>query len=459
VGEFEKDLPMWNLRAASIVALGAMFLVPAAGADDWPQWMGPQRDGEWREDGVVETLPAQGPLLRWSVPVGGGYAGPAVVDGRVYVTDRQLKEGASDPADPFARGEIPATERVLCLQETDGQVLWTHEYECPYTVSYPAGPRTTPVVDGDVVYTLGAEGHLNCLQVADGGVVWAKELKKAYQLKASPIWGFACHPLIDGDRLICLVGGPGSTVVAFNKRTGDEIWRAVDSFTAHGPGYAAPVIIEHGGTRQLIAWHAAGVTSLDPETGKVFWNYDWEMNNGLNISQPRLSGDELFLTAFYNGSLMLKLGQTPTEVSEVWKRKGRSERNTDALHCIISTPWFEDGLIFGVDSYGELRCLDASNGDRLWSTYEATGGKSERWANAFLIKHKDRFFIANEQGDLIVAKLDRAGYHEISRAHLIEPTGSAQQRKVVWSHPAFANRSIYLRNDQELRCFSLAQPE
>jgi len=439
-----------------LFAVALLISVVALG-DDWPQWMGPRRDGEWRETGIVNAFPAGGPTIRWRTKIGGGYAGPAVANGRVFVTDRALKEGASDPASPFARGSTPAIERVLCLNESDGNVIWIHEYDCPYTVSYPAGPRCTPTVDGDRVYTLGAEGHLFCQTVSKGDVVWSKQFLKDYSLQASPIWGFAAHPLVDGDRLICLVGGPGTTVVAFNKLTGEELWRAIDSHTAHGPGYCPPSIIEVGGQRQILVFHPAGVTGLEPETGKVIWNHEWEIQQGLTVPMPRLSGNELFLTAFYDGSLMLRFHATGTAVETVWKRKGRSERNTDALHSIMPTPWFENGLIFGIDSYGELRCLDAKNGDRLWQSYEPTAGKSERWANAFLVKHEDRFFLANEKGDLIVAKLDRDGYHELSRAHLIEPTGSAQQRKVVWSHPAFANRSVYLRNDEEIVSASLAK--
>jgi outer membrane protein assembly factor BamB len=441
----------FGLAAATSILLGEF-----SRADDWPQWFGPQRDGVWRETGIIKQFPEGGPKIRWRAKVGGGYAGAAVVGDKVFITDRQLKDGASDPASPFNRGSTPATERVLCLSDADGSTIWKHEYDCPYTVSYPAGPRTTPTVDGDYVYTLGAEGHLFCLSVKDGKPVWSKQLVKDYGLPGSPVWGFAAHPLIDGDRLICLVGGQGTAVVAFDKRTGKEQWRALDAVSAHGPGYCPPIIIEHGGARQLIVFHPAGVTSLNPEDGQVIWNQDWEINNGLTIPVPRLSGDELFLTTFYDGSMMLKLGDKPSEVTQLWKRRGKSERNTDALHCIMSTPWFENGLIFGVDSYGELRGLDAKNGDRLWQTFEATDGKSARWANAFIVKHEDRFFLPNEQGDLIIAKMDRAGYHEVSRAHLVEPTGEAQGRKIVWSHPAFANRCVYQRNDEEIVCVSLA---
>ncbi|OAI53966.1 pyrrolo-quinoline quinone [Planctomyces sp. SCGC AG-212-M04] len=440
-----------------IVAVLNLGVVAALRADDWPQWMGPKRDGVWRESGIVDSFPKEGPPVRWRVKIGGGYAGPAVAEGRVYVTDRQLKEGASAPADPFKRGSIPASERVLCLNEKDGSEIWKHEYDCPYTVSYPAGPRCTPTVDGDRVYTLGAEGHLFCFKAASGEVVWSKQLLKDFKMREAPVWGFAAHPLVDGNKLICMVGGEGSSVVAFDKMTGKELWRAGDSVTAHGPGYCPPQIINHNGRRILLAFHPEGLHGLEPETGKALWFYEWEINNGLTVPMPRVVGDRIFLTTFYNGSAMLKLSDDGGSVSEVWKRKGKSERSTDALHSIMPTPWFDGELIFGIDSYGELRCLDAKTGDRLWTTFDATGGKSDRWANAFLIRQDDRFFIPNEKGDLIIAKLDKSGYHEVSRAHLIEPTGSAQQRKVVWSHPAFANKSVYLRNDEEIVSASLAK--
>ena len=445
------------LRFGIALTLLACSSAAQVRADDWPQWMGPHRDGVWRESEIVDAFPSDGPPIRWRVKIGGGYAGPAVANGRVFVTDRQLKPGSEVPSDPFKRGAIPATERVLCLNESDGKEVWKHEYDCPYTVSYPAGPRCTPTVDDDRVYTLGAEGHLYCFKAATGEKVWSKELLKEFGLKSSPIWGFAAHPLVDGNKLICLVGGEGTAVVAFDKLTGNILWKVGDAVSAHGPGYCPPMIINHGGRRILLAFHPEGLHALDPETGKVIWFYEWEINNGLTVPMPRVVGDRIFLTTFYNGAKMLKLSDDGGSVSEVWARKGKSERNTDAIHSIMPTPWFDGDLIFGIDSYGELRGLDAKNGDRLWTTYEATGGKSDRWANAFLVKQGDRFFIPNEKGDLIIAKLDREGYHEIARTHLIEPTGSASQRKVVWSHPAFANKNIYLRNDEEIVSASLAR--
>jgi len=435
-----------------IGGLAVVLGVAVPRADDWPQWLGPQRDGVWRETGIIEKFSASGPRVRWRVPVGSGYTGPAVAKGRVFVMDRQLARGANKTADPFAKATIPGTERVLCLDAADGKVLWKHEYDCPYTMSYPAGPRATPLVEDDRVYTLGAEGHLICFQRESGKVIWSRDFKKDLGAK-TPLWGFAAHPLIDGNKLICLVGGQGSVAVAVDKFTGKEIWRAL---SAKEPGYCPPTMIEAAGRRQLIIWHPESINALEPETGKLLWSVPMEVRSGLSIPTPRQHGDLLFITSFYNGPIMLRLTQDKPAV--LWRGKSNSERNTDGLHSIMATPFFDGEHIYGVCSYGQVRCLKAATGERVWETFEATtGGKEVRWANAFLVKHGDRFFLPNEKGDLIIARLTPSGYQEISRTHLLEPTNTAAGRDVVWSHPAFANRSIYARNDKELVCVSLAE--
>jgi len=437
-----------------------LFVLAASGfsrtliADDWPQWMGPQRDGVWRETGIIQSFPANGPELRWKRKIGGGYAGPAVVGNRIYITDKQLGIGATEPDDPFKREKRQATERVLCLDDQTGNEIWKHEYDCPYSVSYPAGPRTTPVVQDGRVYTLGAEGHLFCLDADKGKVIWSKNFQTDYGREQAPVWGYSANPLLDGDRLICLVGGKGTTVVAFHKDTGQEIWRALDSTGEHGPGYSSPMIIEVAGDRQLIVWHPSALCALNPETGKVIWQQSFTSKSGLSVATPRYKDHLLFISAFYDGSLLLDLEQS--QPKKIWRRQGQNERITDSLHCLISTPVIEGDHIYGVCSYGELRCLDLKTGDRLWSTFAATSGQSARWGTAFLVKHEDRYFLFSEQGDLIIAKLTPQEYQEIGRAHLLEPTGPSQRREVVWSHPAFANRNVYVRNDREIVSVSLA---
>src|SRR5688500_3717053 len=142
-------------------ALGLLLSVGDLSADDWPQWLGPQRDGVWRETGIIHKFPASGLNVKWRVPIAAGYSGPAVVGGGVYISERQQWTNFGS-RDPFQRGVIPGNERVLCLDAETGKVIWKHQYDCPYDVSYPAGPRATPVVHEGKVYTLGTEGHLFC---------------------------------------------------------------------------------------------------------------------------------------------------------------------------------------------------------------------------------------------------------------------------------------------------------
>lgn len=441
-----------------ITFLSLAFFIPDVSGDDWPQWLGPERDGVWREKGILSAFSPQGPQVLWRTPISRGYAGPAVAGGRVYITDRKLAKRERNPANPFDRGTVPGSERILCLDAVDGKVLWKHEYDCVYTVSYPSGPRTTPVVSGGKVYTLGAEGHLFCLNAANGDVQWSRELKKDYEIQ-SPVWGFSASPLLDGDLLICIVGGPESVVVAFHKDSGKEVWRALSAIE---PGYCPPMIYEAGGKRQLIIWHPEAINALDPETGKIYWTEPFEVRSGLTISTPRKSGDLLFVTSFYNGPVMLRLEKSQPTASLFWKGSSDSERKTDKLHSIMSTPFLQDGYIYGVCSYGQLRCLSIDTGERIWESLDATGStgnsrsRTDRWANAFLIKNEDKFFLANEKGDLIIAKLSPKGYEELSRAHLIDPTDPMPGRDVVWSHPAFANKKIFMRNDKEIICVDLA---
>lgn len=433
----------------------AVLAPPPLPADDWPQWLGPQRDGVWRETGIVDTLPTNGLKVRWRVPIGGGYSGPAVVKGRVYVMDRQLASNTRNPTNAFSRAEIPGQERVLCLNESDGKILWQHQYDAPYTVSYAAGPRVTPAVHEGKVYALGAEGNLVCLDAEKGGLLWSHDFKKEFGVK-TPMWGFAGHPLVDGKKVICLAGGQGSVAVAFDKDTGKELWRAL---SAKEPGYAPPMIYEFAGKRQLILWHPEAVNALEPETGKVLWTHPHTpaVRFGMTIPSPRKVGDLLFLTSFYNGSLLLRVDSDKPSV--VWQSKKISEKDTDGLHSVMATPLIQNGYIYSPCSYGQFRCLKLESGERLWETFEPTSGKSERWGHAFVIKHgeaRNRSFIFSEKGDLIIAKLSPEKYDEISRAHLLDPVNRDPGRPVVWSHPAFANKSIYARNDKEIVCVSLA---
>ncbi len=419
-------------------------------ADDWPQWRGPERLAVWQETGIVDELPDE-LKVAWATPLRAGYSGPAVADGRVFITD-----WAEDPDSRTLDG----TERALALDERSGEVLWTHEWRTSYrmlSVAYAIGPRATPTVDGDRVYVVGGTGRLWCLDVATGRVLWEKDYVAEYGTSV-PTWGIVSAPLVDGDRLITVVGGePDALVVAFDKHTGDEIWRAIDVTTEMG--YAQPVIYEAGGVRQLIIWHPQALASLDPETGEQYWEQPWEVGMGVTVATPVRSDDYLLVSQFFYGSLMVRLSRDRPAATHLWQGQGRSELpdQTDTIHAMVTTPVISGDYVYGVDSYGELRGLDARTGRRLWMSPDMTA--QARWSTAFLVRHEDRYFVNNDDGDLILARFTPQGYVELGRTRLIAPTASSgtrtphgriDARLVNWSHPAYANGHIVHRNDRRI---------
>jgi outer membrane protein assembly factor BamB len=222
--------------------------------------------------------------------------------------------------------------------------------------------------------------------------------------------------------------------------------------------YAAPVLAKQGGKPVVICLTGENVVGLDPASGNVYWSQPFPpAKMPIGISTPILDAGRLFVTSFYDGALMVQLGESNTPTAEkVWRRKGFDEKHTDALHSIISTPLFLGDYVYGVDSYGELRCLDAKTGDRLWT--DETAVPLARWSTIHFVRNGDRVWMFNERGELIIAKLSPKGYEEISRAKLLEPTSEQLRQRggVCWSHPAFADRRVFARNDVELVCGELA---
>jgi outer membrane protein assembly factor BamB len=426
------------LRKGMFLVVCAAAVWPAR-ADDWPQWRGPNRDGVWKETGIIDKFSAPKITPRWRAPVGSGYSGPTVSAGRVYLMDRQT--------------EPKQSERVLCFDRQTGRALWTYTYPCDYAgVSYTAGPRASVSLDEGRAYALGTMGHFHCLDAQTGQVLWKKDLHAEYQARI-PIWGLAAAPLVDGDNVILQIGGArGACLVALNKKSGVEVWRALEDSAS----YSAPIIIQQAGRRVLVCWTGGHVAGLDPVTGKVFWQHPFLPNKMvINVPTPVVEGGRLFVSAFYDGSLMLKLREDDLQVEQLWRRRGPSEMRTDSLHCMISTPYLQGDYVYGVDSYGELRCLDARTGNRVWE--DLTAVPKARWGNIHMVRNGSRVWMFNERGELIISELGPRGFHEISRARLIEPTTEQLSRRggVCWSHPAYAYKHVFARNDRELVCANL----
>ena len=433
----------------SLAILTLVLLSSQLQADDWPQWMGPKRDNVWRETGLIEKFPEGGAKVVWRVPVAGGYAGPSVADGRVYVADYVTADNVK--VDNFDRKASSGIERLLCLDEKTGETLWKHEDPAQYTISYPAGPRTTPVVHQGKVYAQGAEGRLVCLDAKSGDLVWGKDLKKDYKTKAA-LWGYASQPLIDGEKLIVLAGGEGTHCVALHKDTGKEIWRT--GVTAKEQGYSPPIIIQQAGVRQLILTSPSAVYAADPETGKEFWSQPYTADNGSIIMTPIHSGNYLFVAGYNNRNLMLELASDKPGAMTLWRDKAKH-----ALSPINVQPILMDGRIYGMDSDGELRCISVPDGKIEWATPQPLSRRKLGSGTVFLVRQgeSDRFWMFAETGDLVIGSLSPEGFTELSRAHILEPTNFAFGREVVWCAPAFANRRAYIRNDKELVCVDIAK--
>jgi len=426
-----------------IVIIIGLLLILQGCATNWPQWRGPGRDGVWRDKGIVEKFDKPQLPALWRTEIANGYSGPTVADGRVYVTDR-----LTSPTE---------VERVHCFDAGTGKEIWSYSYDCEYQkVGYPDGPRASVTINDGRAYSLGAMGNLFCFDAAKGDVLWSKDLKIEYEIKM-PIWGIASSPLVENDLFIVQIGGKNNAcLVAFDKTTGEERWRALDDRAS----YSAPIIIEQAGKRVLVCWTGDSVAGLDPKTGKLHWQHPFKpFRMVLNIATPVFENGYLFVSGFYDGSFLLKVDPDELTVEKVWRRKGASERKTDSLHCCISTPLIQGDYIYGVDSYGELRCLELQTGDRVWESLEAV--PKARWANIHMVRHEDKIWMFNERGELIICKLSPEGFHEISRTRIIEPTrGQLGQRGgVCWAHPAFANKHVYVRNDRELLCIDLSVGE
>lgn len=405
----------------------------AAQADDWPQFRGPGRDGVWKETGVMQTFPAEGLNVRWRAPVGAGLSSPIVRGDRVYLCDSELKKPQ-------------AWERVHCYDVNSGRELWTYREEVHYPdwafdPKNPAGPDSTPIATDDNVYALGKNGNLVCLRALDGSVHWKRDLMADYGL--TEFSGSTPSPAIEGNLLILVIGGkPGASVIALDKDSGKEVWRALDD----GWTYSSPIIIGAGGKRQLIVLTPEAVTSLDPATGKIWWREKRTSRGDFTAACPVAQQDLLFA-----GGIMFRLGSDQPTAAVLWPDARTSF--TRRILSQTSIPLIQDGFVFSDKSYGHLVCLKALTGETVWQsddvTDKANGAAQQLYPNG------DSTLIFTNQGNLIRAELTPAGYKELTRVHFVEPTYSFSGRKVVWPLPAFAHRWVFARNDAELICASL----
>jgi len=349
-----------------------------------------------------------------------------------------------------------SVERVLCLDWRTGAKLWEVSYTCAYGgFAYEAGPRASVTIHDGRAYALGAAGHLHCLDAVSGKILWQRDLRTEYRIRM-PNWGIAAHPIIEGELMIAQVGGAGEAcVVAFDRTTGEERWKAFPDEASYSP----PIAIEQAGRRLIVMALGFRLVAFDPADGTLRWSHTQPKSSWpISIPAPVVQGDLMFFCNAHAGSYLFRLARDRPAIDIVWER-ARRPKTDDTLSPVIPDPLVMNGLVIGVQPDGELRCLDLMTGKRHWETLEPM---PKAWhATLHLVRageSGDRAWIFTEQGNLILARLNAGGYQELARARLLEPTleQGPRGRAVSWAHPAFAYRHIFARSDRELVCADLA---
>jgi len=418
-------------QKVTLLAVLQLLLALDTLAGDWPQFRGPNRDGRWDETGILESFPKQGLKIRWRHAVGGGFSSPVVANGRVFVSDVALDK-------PTSR------ERVHCFEEKTGKVLWVFSYqehygEWTFVPERGAGPTATPIVEQGRIYVVGANGHVHCLDVKTGPVIWEKDLWQQYQIDEM---GCRPSPLIEQSLLIVYTGAkPGATVLALDKETGKEVWKALDEHASN----SSPIAITSAGRRQLIVWTDKSLASLDPANGHLYWRELMITSNNDDVATPVFWGNRLLVSG-----LMLELSGPPPTASFRWPDNRAASKR---ILSNTSTPVPDGEHIYSCKSPGELVCLEAATGRQVWSTNGIT--RLKNGASIHITPQGRGYFLFTDEGNLIRAEISPRGYREFSRAHLIDPTWPFNGYKFVYAPPAFANRHVFARSEAEIVCASL----
>jgi outer membrane protein assembly factor BamB len=392
--------------------------LPAVAAD-WPQLLGPARDSHSAEKDLLDAWPARGPAVVWQHDVGQGYAAPVIAGDRLILFHRV---GGDDVVD--------------CLSASTGKPQWRVATPTTYRDDYGKGdgPRSTPVIAGGKVYTLGPAGQLACLDLKTGKKLWGKALLEDYTVKKS-YFGVGASPLAEGKNLLLNVGGGGGAgIVALNLETGKEAWRATDQ----GASYASPIAATIDGVRHVFFFTREGLVSIDPANGKVRFTKRWRsrIDASVNAASPVLLGkDHLFLSSCYDtGAVVWKVKKDGVE--EVWKSK-------ESMNCHFSTPVAVGDQLYGFEGRqeegGQLRCIDWKTGKVRW-TENAYGCGS-------VIAAGDTLFVLGENGDLGLVKADPSKYREKARASVLG--------KPVRAPLALANGLLYARDGSKLVCWKV----
>ena len=397
----------------AVLAVASVTVV----AQDWPQILGPGRNGIYTGPPIVASLPGTGPPLLWKRDIGAGFAGPAVVAGKLVLFHR-----------------VNNRETVEAMDAATGKTAWTFDYATSYRddFGFDEGPRAIPVISGGRVFTHGADGWLHGLDFATGKKLWAVDTRRVFDAPKG-YFGVATSPLVDGERVMVNVGGKTGGVVAFDVATGKTVWTS----TSDEASYSAPVIAEIAGQHTAVFFTRTGLVALDPSNGNVRYQYRWRarMAASVNAAAPVVVKDQIFLSASYGtGAVLLQVANNA--VTPLWS-------GDESMSNHYSTSVFKDGYLYGFEGRQEfgqrLRCVELATGKVMWDV-EGFGAGSLLIAGEALV-------IMRESGELALAPASPKAFRFASRAQLLPG--------VVRAFPALAGGRYFVRNDRQLSAFDL----
>ena len=397
------------------------LLTPILQAADWPGFLGPNRNGQSEEKGLIDAIPATGLKELWRVKIGVGMSNAAIVNDQVFTVTHRTGQ-----------------QTVLALDAKTGKEIWAQGFAAAYKNSQGDGPRATPTVDGDQIFVFGGGGTLAALSKTDGKLLWSQNVVKENNGKSAE-YGMASSPLIIGDLVIVQAGVSSAAVVAYNRKSGKLVWQ-VGNDTA---GYASPVLLELAGTPQVVAFNGKSVLGIAPQTGKQLWRYPYKTDYDCNTANPVLCNGQLLISSGENhGSAMLSVKRVGDEyqVSEVWTSQG----NSSTLRSEWQTSVLIDGYLYGFDNVGSagpvshLTCVEMKTGKQVW--------QATRFGKGNLIAADGKLFISTVKGELVLAKASPTKYEELGRTKLVGFTRQA---------PVISNGRLFLRDNKDIVCVAV----
>ena len=411
------------MRCAKAVWMGTgiLGLSLSSATADWPQFLGPNRDGSVSVPKISISWPKDGPRVLWQTNVGEGFSAPVIAGKRLIIFHRRGK-----------------TERLDCLESTTGKPLWNFEYLCNYSDNYSRGdgPRATPAIADGNVYSFGADGNLHCVALADGKAIWSIDTQERFNPPAG-FFGVASSPLVEGKAVLLNIGGKdGTGIVAFNKSDGKVLWKATDDQAS----YSSPLAATVNGKRRALFLTRKYFVGLDPQNGAVWFQFPWQptVQASVSAATPLVISNLAFISASYGaGAAVLTL--TDAAPQKVWS-------GDDILSCHYATPVHHNGLLFGFDGRQEqgcnLRCVELKTGKIRWSLDEFGAGTVTLINNDLLV--------LTEKGELVCAPADPTGFNPKARAQILPSS--------VRAYPAFADGFLFARSHDKLVCLDLTKP-